>query len=184
MSKKIKIDPAEVCRYCVVYASKTGFTQKYAAYIAERLGCRAYAAGEVLPSADLYIAGGGIYQGNALSKSVVEGLNQGGRRVVAFAVGLMRPQEGKGERVAAKNFPQTKCFYFRGGYAPEELSVVQRLGMKLMYRIYKRRESPDYRDTAAAIAAGGADFTQLSAADELIDYVKTYLESQREVSSK
>lgn len=173
MSKKISIDANDKCGIIVVYASKTGFTRKYAEYIASELGCRAVEVGRSVPSADLYIVGGGIYQGKMLAKKAVETLLASGGKVVAFAVGLMRPQEGKGEKVALKNFPGTKCFYFRGGYAPENLSFIERAGMKLMYRIYKKKDVPDLRETADAIAAGGADFSELSDADALIDHVKT-----------
>lgn len=177
MSKKISIDVNDNCRCCVLYASKTGFTEKYAEYIASRLGCRAVKAERLVPSADLYIVGGGIYQGNMLAKKTVETLLANGKKVIAFAVGLMRPQEGKGEKVASKNFPGVKCFYFRGGYAPEKLSFIERAGMKMMYRIYKKKDNPDLRETADAIAAGGADFSDLSDADGLINYVATLSEN-------
>lgn len=158
--------------FCVLYSSKTGFAKNYAEYIAAKLGCSALDADAAdIPQAETYIVGGGVYAGVMRARRRVMKLVGGGRRVVAFAVGLLPADEGRGESIAQANFPGVRCFYFRGGYRPEKLSAVQRFLMNLLRRAYEKKNSPEFADTVKAVADGGADYSNLSDADALVNFV-------------
>ena len=100
----------------VVYVSKTGFTERYARMLAERLGTRALPLDEAVKS--LGKGGDGVFCGRVRAERVC-GLAKAVRRfdvVCVCAVGATAPDGGKyAGRLASVNRVQVPLFYLRGG---------------------------------------------------------------------
>ena len=98
--------------YVVIYKSKTGFTEKYASWIAEELNCEKYPLENVsmvdLSDYDVIIFGGGVRAGKIggikfLNKTRVSLPN---KRLVIFATGATPPDENEAiNRVQNMNVP-------------------------------------------------------------------------------
>ncbi len=115
----------------VIYKSKTGFTEKYANWIAEELGCEAYPVENVnlvdLSKFDLIIYGGGVRAGRIdgikfITKTRTRFLN---KKLVIFATGGTPPRETEAiERVRTMNVPKNSgipFFYFQSGFNYEKM---------------------------------------------------------------
>ncbi len=109
----------------VVYSSKTGFTQRYAEWIAEELGCEAIPLSELessmMRTAKTIIYGGPIHAGwvVGLKKFLNRSDRQKSQNVFVFAVGLapLKSAEVQRYRTANLNEGNRKMpwFYFQGG---------------------------------------------------------------------
>lgn len=119
----------------VVYQSGTGFTAKYAGWIAEDLGCEAkefktLKPGE-LPGYDMVIYGGWIMGGMVAGYDKVKKLEL--KNIVVFGVGMTVPSEEVATKIAEQNqIPQERFFYFEGGYNTQKLGFVQKAMMNII----------------------------------------------------
>ena len=105
----------------VVYQSGTGFTAKYAGWIAEDLGCEAKEFKTLKPGElagyDMVIYGGWIMGGMVAGYDKVKKLEL--KNIVVFGVGMTVPSEEVATKIAEQNqIPQERFFYFEGGYNP------------------------------------------------------------------
>ena len=100
----------------VVYVSETGFTERYARMLAERLGTRALPRDEAVKN--LGKGDAVVFCGRVRAERVC-GLAKAARRfdvVCVCAVGATAPEGGKyAERLAAVNRVCVPLFYLRGG---------------------------------------------------------------------
>ena len=106
----------------VIYQSGTGFTAKYAGWIAERLGCEAkeYKSmnSKELTDYDLVIYGGWILGGMVFGYDKIKKLNL--KNVIVFGVGMTVPSEELAIKIAEQNqIPRERLYYYEGGYAPQ-----------------------------------------------------------------
>ncbi|MEA4812013.1 MAG: flavodoxin domain-containing protein [Anaerolineaceae bacterium] len=135
----------------VVYTSKSGFTERYAQWIAEELGCEMVELSKLTPprlfSAKTLIYGGPIHAGwvTGLKKFLRRKERHDGQNIFVFGVGLT-PGDAAAEikryqtanlKDREKNVP---WFYFKGGLDVEKLKGFDRLMMSLVARHSKKEK--------------------------------------------
>lgn len=135
----------------IIYKSKTGFTEKYARWLAQATGCEAipYARRNQVNLAqyETIVYGGGFYAGMIGGlKWLKERLPElGNRRVAVFATGGMPAKAQDIEATLRKNFTQeewtrVKVFYMPGGMCYERMSIVDRLLMAMFRKMLAKQE--------------------------------------------
>jgi len=119
----------------IIYHSKTGFSQRYAEWLAEDLGCQAVPyrdRGTVsLSRYDTIILFGGLYAGNMSGLGWLKKQPLTGRRAAAVAVGCS-PMDWPGlSESMEKLFDGTPIegFYCQGGLAYDRMGAVDRAMM-------------------------------------------------------
>lgn len=169
----------------VVYKSKSGFTQKYAEWIARELSADLFEASKVsidiLAAYDTVIYGGGLYAvGINGVKLITENLEKlKSKKVVVFATGATPPREEAINEVRDKNFTaaqqeQIRFFYLRGGFDYNKMRPFDRILITLLkWKIKGKKElTADERGILAACDKP-ADFTRKKNIDELISYINS-----------
>ena len=136
-----------------LYASKTGFSQRYAQTLAEELGCRSVSYQErkalVLEEYDTIILAGGVYAGrmNGLQWLQKQLPALAGKRLAALAVGASPADNpelpGSMERLFGP-IPEVRGFYAQGGLDYQHMGAVDRAMMAAMRSMLKKR--PDMAD--------------------------------------
>lgn len=158
----------------VVYTSKTGFTAKYAKWIAEELGCEDKELKAVdiamLKEYDQVIYGGWLMGG------VVSGLdkirNMDVKNLVVFGCGMAAPGEEVRETVAKQNQLSVKdFFYLEGGYKPEKVGFLGRMMIKMVVGSIRKKENKTEEDLRMLETAKGADRTSKDALKPMLAYV-------------
>ena len=106
----------------VIYKSKTGFTKKYAQWIAEDLSADILDVSKVtmsiLTSYDTIIYGGSLYAGGIIGvKLIKENINKlKDKKVLVFATGASPAREDVINEVRNKNFTQEEQKYIKFFY--------------------------------------------------------------------
>lgn len=176
-------------RTVVIYKSKTGFTKKYAEWIAEELSADLYHVSNVdttmLTVYDTVIYGGGLYAvGINGVKLIVHNLDKlKDKKVVVFATGLSPLREEVLSEVKDRNFTSEqqkfiRFFYLRGGFNYQKLNFLDRILMTLMktsikWKVKRKRTlTPDERGMLEVFDKP-ADFTKRNKIDEIIRYATT-----------
>ena len=159
----------------VIYQSGTGFTAKYAGWIAEDLGCEAKEYKSVsmneLSGYDMVIYGGWIMGGMVVGFDKIKGLNL--NNVVVFGVGMSISSEEVIENIATQNqIPRDKCFYFEGGYNPQKLGFMKKMMVNMVIKSVEKKEEKTEADLHMLKTAKGADNTNREAIKELVEYCK------------
>ncbi|NLG04872.1 MAG: hypothetical protein GX567_13730 [Clostridia bacterium] len=113
----------------VVFKSNTGFTEKYARWIAEDLGCVAKPLKQVnaaeIASYDVIIYGGGIMAGMISDVDKIVKMNP--KKLVVFATGATPTSVEYAEVLKKQNkLEDTPVFYYEGGLALEKLNFIMR----------------------------------------------------------
>ena len=144
----------------VTYKSKTGFTKKYAEWIAEELGCEAKDIKTITPKNvaeyDLVIHGGWILGGIINGYSKINSFNP--KRLIVFGVGFTPKAEVDLKKMAEENkLGDTPLYYFEGGTNPPKMGFI---GRKVVEMVTK--EKVTYQD-----------HTDRKAITELLEAVKT-----------
>jgi menaquinone-dependent protoporphyrinogen IX oxidase len=171
----------------VCYTSISGFTRRYAQWIAESLDADLLPLKSVRPETldryELIIYGGSLHavgiNGIRFIRKQLPGLK--GRRVIVFAVGASPAKEGIVEEILQENFTVEEqksitLFYLRGGFDYTKLDLPNKiimtlLKLKIMLRNKKKRSS-DERGMLAAYAEP-ADFTSRDTIQELLQFVRS-----------
>jgi menaquinone-dependent protoporphyrinogen IX oxidase len=171
----------------VLYRSISGFTKKYAQWIAEELGADLFDCREVKP--DAFSAYGLVIFGGSLHAVGINGIdiitrNLGalaGKKVIVFATGASPAREDIPEEVLAANFPEEqrkllRFFYLRGGFDFGKLDLPNKalmtlLKWKLLMKKSEDRE-PDEKGMLAAFAKS-MDFTKKESIRPLVDYARS-----------
>ncbi len=128
----------------VLYKSNTGFSKKYAEWIAEELGCRAVPVNNAevneLPAYETIIFGGGLHAGqiNGLKFLKNNILKMKDKNIIVFATGATPKEVMNIEEIENANFsPEEKeairLFYFHSGMNYEAMGI----GSKMMMSIFK-----------------------------------------------
>ena len=127
----------------VIYKSKTGFTKRYAEFIAEDLDAEIYELHEIkiedIDKYDTIIYGGGLYAGGI---NGIDFINKNidilkKHKVIVFATGLCPGSNDEINNMKNSNFNQEQIknidfFYLRGGFNFNNLSIVDKVLMTLM----------------------------------------------------
>lgn len=172
----------------VIYKSKTGYTKRYAEWIAQELSADIFEVSQVSPkiltSYDTVIFGGRLYAvGINGVKLITQNLNKlKAKKIVVFATGASLPKEEVIEEVTNKNFtPEQqkyiKFFYMRGGFDFERLPFLDKILMSLMKRIImskkkKGKELSSDEVGMLAMFSTPEDHTNVENIVELLNYVR------------
>ena len=169
----------------VVYKSKTGFTKKYAEWIAEELSADIFEAAkctsDMLTNYDTVIYGGSLHAvGINGVKLIMKNLGKlEGKKLVVFATGASPSREEAINEVRNKNFSfeqqrHIRFFYLRGGFDYSKLKPLDKALMTLLrWKIKRKKElTPDERGMLAAFDKP-VDFTRKENIGELISYVRS-----------
>jgi menaquinone-dependent protoporphyrinogen IX oxidase len=171
----------------VLYRSISGFTRKYAQWIAEDLGADLHDCRKVKLSAlagyDLVVFGGSLRAGGINGIDIIKRnfAALAGKRIIIFATGGSSAREGIAEEILAANFSaeqgkQLRLFYFRGGFDIGKLGILDKVLMAQRKRklLTKRREDlgPDEKVFLAAYE-NPADGTEKESIRSLVDYARS-----------
>ena len=163
----------------VVYQSGTGFTAKYAGWIAEDLGCEAKEFKTLKPGElagyDMVIYGGWIMGGMVAGYDKVKKLEL--KNIVVFGVGMTVPSEEFATKIAEQNqIPQERFFYFEGGYNPQKLGFVQKAMMNIIKKSLLKKADKTAEDLHTLETFKGADNTDRHAIKGLVEYCDAKME--------
>ena len=162
----------------VVYKSKYGATKQYAEWIAKELNCPVFEHSKITPeeleSCEVVIYGGGLYAG------VINGIKWAKKcdtkKLIIFAIGLTTPETINLETLSKPLPPHAKLFYFRGKQDSKNLSLPHKLGMKILKSMLSKKSPQKLTAEEKGILEalnGDADFTDKSAIQPLINYVRS-----------
>jgi hypothetical protein len=165
----------------VVYKSNTGFTEKYARWIAEDLCCDAVRLEQISASKmsqyDVVIFGGGIHAGtiNGIRyiKNNISTIKS--KKIIVFATGATPAIPEEIERFRKANIPcgeDIEFFYFQSGmnYAQMHGTDKMLMGMLKTFLKIKKNKSDVEKGTADAIQ-NSYDYSNRNQLAPLIDYV-------------
>jgi menaquinone-dependent protoporphyrinogen IX oxidase len=183
--QKIILFEVPVMKAIVIYKSKSGFTQKYAEWIAQELKADICEAAEVnicrLVEYETVIYGGGLYAvGINGIKLITKNLDKlKGKKVIVFATGASPFREEVLDEVKNSNFTpeqqkQIKFFYLRGGFDYSKLTAIDKVLMTLLkLKIKMKKKSERVPDEIGMLAAykKPMDFTKRKNIEGVISYV-------------
>lgn len=162
----------------IIYCSKTGFSKRYAQWLAETLGCRAIPYRE-RGTADLEGCGTVILTGSLWAGKML-GLDWlkkqlprlAGKRVAALAVGAS-PEEnpnlpGTMEALFG-SIPGIRGFYAQGGLDYQHMGAVDRAMMAMMRSALKRQKG---QEEALRVISASFDATDRRFLEPLLAWVR------------
>ncbi|MDR3596583.1 flavodoxin domain-containing protein [Clostridium sp.] len=171
----------------VIYKSKTGFTRKYAEWIAEELSADIFEASKVkintLNKYDTIIYGGSLYAvgiiGVRLIKKNINKLKD--KKLVVFATGASPSRDNVISEVIDKNFTvdeqkDIKFFYLRGGFNYNKLNPFDKFLMKLLkWKIKNKKQEELSADEIGMLAIYDkpVDFTDKNNIYKIITYANS-----------
>ena len=134
----------------VIYRSKTGFTRRYAEWIAAELGCEALewkaAQGRDLAGYDTLIYGGWFHAGSIMGlKKFLQKVELLKKNILVFATGASPAENPEIEASMKKNFTpeqwgRIRAFYLPGGLNYEQMGAVDRAMMAAFRAMVKKQE--------------------------------------------
>lgn len=139
----------------IVYESNTGFTERYAQLLAEKLGKPAYSAKEA--AARLEKGADIIYLGWVMANQVC-GLKKAARKwnvKAAGAVGLYPMSEANTNVLIAKNKPDFPLFSLRGGLDYSKLKGMKKKLILMIRDNLVRENNPENEDFIKVLTNGG-----------------------------
>lgn len=162
----------------VLYRSKTGFSQRYAEWIAEDLACECRPITGIqlddLKDYGLVIYGAGIYAGMLAGAGKIKNWikKTPEKTWVVFATGASPQNEGYEEVVFKSNFRQGEprpahLFYMLSGINYEKMGLVNRLLMFIFTTTISHK-----RGTAQASKQTSVDLANRVYIEELLSYVR------------
>ncbi len=165
----------------VIYLSKTGYTKRYAEWIAEEVGADLMDAEgidiEAVSAYDTIIYGGGIYprgiNGTKLLKKIYK--KNKDKKLVIFGVGLAppRPEMQKAAEEADENDP--KMYYFRGGFDYDKLDKKDQSIIKAVEKRITKKNDVDVTEFDKELLLAykkPIDHSDKESIKELVAYVK------------
>lgn len=165
----------------VLYKSATGFTAKYAGWIAEELGCEArpykgIKASE-LAGYDVVIYGGWIMAGMVNGYDKIRKMNL--NKVIVFGVGMSVPSDEVVAKMVEQNrVPAEDFFYFEGGYRPEKVGCLKRMMMNMIKRSLEKKTDKTEADLHMLVTFKGGDNTDRAAIEPLIKRANGVIEGR------
>jgi len=175
----------ELSKTVVIYRSLSGFTKKYAEWIAEELKADIFSYKEIteekLSDYRVIIFGGSLHavgvNGIKIIKKNFHQLSD--KKIIVFAVGASPPRKEVLDEVKNKNFSpeeqkKIQFYYLRGGFDYNKLDLKNKFLMKLLQiRLkLKRNKTPDEKGMLAAYSKP-MDFTKKEKIKKIIDYARS-----------
>jgi len=172
-------------KYLVVYKSKTGFTEKYAQWIAKELSADIYNYKEInkenFKDYDVIVYGGSLHavgiEGIKLIKDDWNLLKE--KILVVFAVGATPYRKDTVEEIKNNNFSgeqleKIQVFYLRGGFNYNKLPLIDKFLMKLLQLKLKRKKSLTADEKGMLNAYNKpVDFTRRENIDDIIFFIRS-----------
>lgn len=165
----------------VVYKSKTGFTEKYAHWIAEALHCEAMRLENfVIPKVveyDVIVYGGGIHAGRINGIKFIQNNNLllAGKKLIVFATGATPPINEEVERFRKANIPNDNgiaFFYFQSGMNYGKMGGVDRFLMSTLKAVLKaKKNKSDVEQGTIDTIQSSYDYSSQNQIEPLISYV-------------
>ena len=165
----------------VLYKSATGFTAKYAGWIAEELGCEARSYKGIktseLAGYDFVIYGGWIMAGMVNGYDKIRKMNL--NKVIVFGVGMSVPSDEVVAKMVEQNrVPAEDFFYFEGGYRPEKVGFLKRMMMNMIKGKIQKKPVKTEEDLHMLETFKGGDNTDRAAIEPLIKHAKAAMEER------
>ena len=167
----------------VVYKSISGFTKKYAEWIAEELEADLLRIEkidiDILLKYEIIIYGGSLHAVGISGVNIIKNnLNKlRDKNIIIFTTGASLAKESIVSEVKDSNFSaeeqkQIQFYYFRGGFDFNKLNLINKILMTLLkWKIkLKRHKTPDEKGMLAAYSKP-MDFTKKENIKELLEYV-------------
>lgn len=166
----------------IVYASQTGFTEKYAKILADKVNIPAYSVKEAakqLPAGTDIFYMGWLKAGELQSlRSVVERYKIRGAAIVGMSPTGNGTLWTEARINGGTSDSGARLFYLQGGYAPEKLKGLNRFLMKMTTRsVIKQLETLGDRQTERdkdmlELYRNGGDRVREEALDEIVTWFK------------
>ena len=162
----------------VVYQSSTGFTAKYAEWIAKELSCEAKELKKVKPQElseyDCIIFGGWIMGGMISGLDKINKMNP--PKLIVFAVGASGDNEKLREELKSQNhLEQIPFFYMQGGINFEKLSFFPKMMLKMMGKsIAKKENRTEKEKEMLELFAASSDNSDIANIKPLVEYVNKF----------
>ncbi len=173
----------------VIYQSKTGYTKKYAQWIADALQADLTENSKIkdreITSYDAIVYGGSLFATGILGLKRIKKLlpSLTGKKFAIFGVGLTPTREDAINGVKQHNLKEDELkivhfFYFRGGFNLKKLPLIDQLMMKMMKAsIEKKKKSGKLltEDENGMLEAFDvvSDFTDRSAIEPLLSFIRS-----------
>ncbi len=171
----------------VVYRSKSGFTRKYAEWIAADLGADCFDCRKIAPRLfgdyEVIVFGGSLHKGGINGISVIRRnlALLAGKRLIVFVTGGSVPRAGIEEEILDANFCEderkgVRLYYFRGGMDVGKLGILDKLMMIGRRRKLLRENPSELTETDRAFLAAfasPADGTDKAVTGPLVAYARS-----------
>ncbi len=169
----------------VVYSTISGFTKKYAEWIAEELGVQTHALRDFdvknAQSCDTIIYGGNLHAVgiNGLKKFKRLTRTLDNKTFVVFACGASPARSETLEHVVRHNFTEQECarftfFYMRGGFDFGKLDFFNKILMTLMkWNLAKKKNRTEDEEGMLAAISKPIDFSGKENIGALIDFCRS-----------
>jgi len=167
----------------VVYKSISGFTKKYAEWIAEELEAELLRLKkidiDILLKYDMIIYGGSLHAAGISGVSIIkDNLNKlRGKNIIVFATGASPSKESTVSEVRDSNFSaeeqkQIQFYYFRGGFDFNKLNLINKILMTLLkWKMKLKRDRTSDEKGMLGAYSKPMDFTKKENTKELLEYV-------------
>lgn len=175
----------ETMKTLVLYKTGSGFTKKYAEWIAEELSSDIFDVSvfdaKKLSDYDNIIYGGSLHASGILGiKFITKNFDKlKGKKVVVFATGASPVREQVINQVTDKNFTQDqqkqiKFFYLRGGFDFNKLKFFDKVIMTLFKWVIQRKKelTPDEKGMLEAYNKP-MDFTRKEDIEQIVSYINS-----------
>ncbi len=176
----------------VVYKSKTGFTEKYAQWIASEISADTYKLDEfkkeLFKDYDIIVYGGSLHavgiDGINLIKNNLSILKD--KNIIVFAVGASPDRKETVEEIKNNNFTieqleKIKLFYLRGGFDYNKLPLVDKFLMKLLQLKLKRKKNLSADEKGMLNSYNKpVDFSGKENTKEIISYINSLIKINSE----
>ncbi len=172
----------------VIYNSKSGFTKKYADWIAEELNCNTMSfkdmSKNVLNQHSVVIFGSRLYAGRVehLNKVKERFINTSTQKLIVFATGATPVSaENVIDKVWHDNFSEAEInyiphFYFQSGLAYEKMSFIDKMLMKIFAKIMsKKKDKTEEENGFEQAIQTSFDISSREYILPLVDFIKTQL---------
>lgn len=168
-------------RAIVVYNSKTGFTRKYAEWIAQELGCKAISVKQANYSDyDIILYGGWLMAGKVAGLDKLKS-NQvvRAKKLIIYATGMtgMGDVEAiekiKNDNLTAAEQKDIPFFYFEGGVNYEKMGFLSKSMLKMVYKSLAKKQDRTVNETNMMKSlSSSTDHSDRAYINPLINYVK------------
>lgn len=179
----------EEMKAAVVVYSETGFTRRYAGWIAEETGLEVVELKRLLSDKrtgyDLLVFGSGVYGGElGGKKDIIKAIRRNpDARVICFAVGLSPAGEETARKVRDATFGgKISCpvFFLPGGLDKERLNSSRKTEL-FLYRMMMKRQ-PDQSEAIRCLLKrtdSSCDLTDRAAIASLTEKINVCLEAEK-----